>query len=214
MAYIKILFFTFLLAGTAGGEDNIIRIGDFSNCLKSSIPCGWEKFKDIKGMSLQQDSLFYFVTLKSVKNVEGIDRRLRFDANVHSWLKWRWRVHMLPAGACESVKKKNDSAAGIYLAFKGIYPFNHILKYVWSAEMPPGTMLPSPMHGKTIIFVVRSGSTQLNEWVTEKRDIKSDYIKAFGSQPPLVEGIAIQTDSDNTESMAIADYADICAEKE
>jgi len=44
--------------------------------------------------------------------------------------------------------------------------------------------------------------------VPENRNVLEDYINAFGSQPPSVEGIAIQTDSDNTNSSASADFDD------
>jgi hypothetical protein len=214
MVFAKLLLYALIIpAILTADNENIIRLGDFSNCIKSGIPCGWEKFKEIKGVSLQHDSVYYFVTIKSANDVEGIDKRMRFNVNEYSLLKWHWRVHALPVGAREDVKKKNDSAAGIYIAFKGIYPFNHVIKYVWSAQMPVGMIFPSPNHGKTMIFIIRSGSAGLNEWVSEKRDIRNDYITAFGSSPPLAEAIAIQTDSDNTQSTANADYADICASK-
>ena len=75
-------------------------------------------------------------------------------------------------------------------------------------------MLPSPYSGNTKIFVVRSGPAHINKWMIEKRDIKSDYLKAFGASPPLAEGIALQSDSDNTRTSASADYADIVVSKE
>ena len=208
------LFFAFLLSLSNVSGPNQIALGEFTDCVKNGLPCGWEKFKATKGVLLQRDSLGYFVNIKSHKDVEGIDRRIRFDIKEYSWLQWRWRVRVLPENAREDVKKKNDCAAAIYIAFKGIYPFNHIIKYAWSTTLPEGTVLPSPYSGNTKVFVVRSGPMHVNEWMIEKRDVRSDYLKAFGSSPPPVEGIAIQSDSDNTGTCACADYADIVVSKD
>jgi hypothetical protein len=183
-------------------------IDTFSSCVKNRLPCGWQKFRDIKGVSVQCDSSNYFVRLKSEKDVESIGLKIRFNVHDFPQLRWKWRVHVLPSGGRENVKKKNDSAAGVFVAFKGLYPFNKVLKYVWSATLPVGMVFRSPHSHNAMIFVVASGSDSLNNWVTEQRNVLEDFLKAFGSQPPLVEGIAIQTDSDDTGSSACADYDD------
>ena len=48
----------------------------------------------------------------------------------------------------------------------------------------------------------------MNTWVTEKRDVFSDYRQLFGEneKDPVVKGIVILTDSDNTGTHAIGDY--------
>jgi hypothetical protein len=183
-------------------------IDTFSSCVKNRLPCGWQKVRDIKGVSLQRDSSNYFVRLKSEKDVESIGIKIRFNIHDRPQLSWKWRVHALPLGGRENVKKKNDSAAGVFVAFKGIYPFNKVIKYVWSTTLPVGTMTKSPHSGNVMIFVVSSGADSLDTWVTEGRNVLEDYLKAFGSQPPLAEGIAIQTDSDDTGTCACADYDD------
>jgi Protein of unknown function (DUF3047) len=183
-------------------------IDTFSSCVKNRLPCGWQKFRDIKGVSVQCDSSNYFVRLKSEKDVESIGLKIRFNVHDFPQLRWKWRVHVLPRDGRENVKKKNDSAAGVFVAFKGLYPFNKVLKYVWSATLPVGTVFKSPHSHNAMIFVVASGGDSLNTWVSEQRNVLEDFLKAFGSQPPLVEGIAIQTDSDDTGSSACADYDD------
>jgi len=46
-------------------------------------------------------------------------------------------------------------------------------------------------------------------WVSESRNIFDDYKTAFGKEPPMITGIAIMTDSDNTGESALAYYGDI-----
>jgi hypothetical protein len=59
------------------------------------------------------------------------------------------------------------------------------------------------------MIVVKSGKMALNTWITEERNIFDDYIRAFGEKPPMISGIAIMTDSDNTKEAATAFYGDI-----
>jgi len=52
-------------------------------------------------------------------------------------------------------------------------------------------------------------SNTSNRWVTEERNLYEDYKNAFGEEPPMVSGVAIMTDTDNTGESATAYYGDI-----
>jgi len=43
--------------------------------------------------------------------------------------------------------------------------------------------------------------------------MKEDYKQAFGKEPPMISGIAIMTDTDNTGESATAYYGDILLKK-
>jgi hypothetical protein len=74
-------------------------------------------------------------------------------------------------------------------------------------------MIPNPYTNRVIMIVVESGETKLNQWVSEERNIFEDYKKAFGQEPPMISGIAIMTDTDNTGESATAYYGDILFRK-
>jgi hypothetical protein len=59
------------------------------------------------------------------------------------------------------------------------------------------------------VLVVESGTADLNQWRSERRNIFEDYRRAFGEDPPMITGVAIMTDSDNTGESATAWYGDI-----
>ena len=59
------------------------------------------------------------------------------------------------------------------------------------------------------MIVVESGAASVGRWVDERRDVFADYRSAFATEPPLVSGVAIMTDSDDTGESATAYYADI-----
>lgn len=59
------------------------------------------------------------------------------------------------------------------------------------------------------MIVVESGAAKVGEWVEESRNVYQDYKRAFGEDPPAINGIAIMTDTDNTKERAVAYYGDI-----
>ncbi len=63
------------------------------------------------------------------------------------------------------------------------------------------------------MIVVESGSAKLNTWVAETRNVYEDYKRAFGEEPPMISGVAIMTDTDNTGESAEAFYGDIVFKK-
>ena len=59
------------------------------------------------------------------------------------------------------------------------------------------------------MIVVESGPSRIGQWREETRNLYEDFRRAFGEEPPLVNGVAIMTDSDNTGESAVAYYGDI-----
>jgi hypothetical protein len=64
-----------------------------------------------------------------------------------------------------------------------------------------------------MMIAVESGVQKLNNWVEEVRNIYHDYKKAYGEEPPLISGVAIMTDSDNTKESAVSFFGDIVFHK-
>jgi hypothetical protein len=114
----------------------------------------------------------------------------------------------LPVGGDERSKNTNDSAAGVYVVFDSkVVP--RVIKYVWSSTLPAGTQITSPVYWRSRVEVLQSGPpNQAGEWREETVNIYEDYKKFFESEPGEVQGIAILTDSDVTQSVAEADYDD------
>ncbi len=122
-------------------------------------------------------------------------------------LRWRWRVDQLPSGGNERVAKTNDSAAAVYVIFDNrLLP--RTIKYVWSATLPVGTHVDSPVYWRAKVVVLQSGSSGLGEWRQEVVNFYQDYRALFGVEPGEVQGIAVLTDADATASVAEADYDD------
>jgi hypothetical protein len=63
------------------------------------------------------------------------------------------------------------------------------------------------------MVVLRSGPQGVGTWMEEERNIYEDYRNAFGGEPPMINGVAIMTDTDNTKESAVAYFGDIVFEK-
>jgi hypothetical protein len=59
------------------------------------------------------------------------------------------------------------------------------------------------------MFVVESGDANVGKWREYERNLYEDYKRAFGEEPPMISGIAIMTDTDNTGESATAYYGEI-----
>lgn len=150
-------------------------------------------------------------------SASGLYRDFRYRISKHPWIEWTWRVERLQRTADIRVKAGEDYAAAIFLIFGRPSMLNRdvpTLAYVWtSARIPEGSIIDSPYHpGTTRSIVVRSGERRLGQWLRERRNVISDYQRAFGREPPeTVEVIALFTDNDQTREPVEAYYGAVWA---
>jgi hypothetical protein len=87
------------------------------------------------------------------------------------------------------------------------------ISYIWGSNSPADAMIANAYTDHVMMFVVQGGSDKLRQWVTEERNVYEDYQQAFGEEPAMISGVAIMTDTDNTQESAIAWYGDIVFRK-
>lgn len=133
-------------------------------------------------------------------------------------LSWRWRAVTLPNGGNECQAGKGDSAAVIYASWRRGLRW-YTLKYVWSAVGHKGAVCDkksNPFVAQNTVVLETGGP--LNEWKTERIDLKAEFRKHFengdatASVPDFL-GVGIMTDGDQTRSDSSADYADFVVER-
>jgi hypothetical protein len=150
-------------------------------------------------------------------------------------VQWRWKVTNVLHKGDVTRKEGDDYPARIYITFEydsskvgffdkakyetvkllyGQYPPMAAINYIWESKAPKGTVVPNPYTDQVKMIVVESGVERLNLWVSEERNVYEDYKKAFGDEPPLISGVAIMTDTDNTGESATAYYGDIVFKKQ
>jgi len=145
-------------------------------------------------------------------------------------VKFSWKVPGLIEQADLALRDKDDAPVRVVLAFEGDrsrfstrdaalselaraltgeeMPYATLM-YVWCNRREPGTVIRNPRTDRVRKLVVESGAARLNQWVDYERDIRADYQRAFGEPPGALVGIAIMTDSDNTQSRTRAWYGPV-----
>lgn len=80
------------------------------------------------------------------------------------------------------------------------------LVYVWDNRYPAGTVIAHRRTQRIKTMVIESGPHRLGRWVDIERDLSADYFKAFGKAPQRLKGLALMTDSNNTQQPTRAWY--------
>ena len=140
-------------------------------------------------------------------------RELEIDLAQTPYLHWRWRIEAtLGPDIDERSKAGDDYPARIYVVRRGGLAFwrTRALNYVWSSTQPEGARWPNAYAGENVQLVaVNSGDQQAGEWVSHSRDLRADWLEAFGEAIDSLDGIALMTDADDTGGTARAWYAEI-----
>ena len=163
-------------------------------------------------------------------SMSGLSHGLRVDPQAMPMLEWRWRVSGVPAKGEIGTREGDDYAARLYVLFDydlAKLPFMTRMKiklarslygeavpaaglcYVWDARAPVGTTAWSAYTDRLRMIVVESGTAKAGQWVSFRRNVVEDYRAAFGEEPPVISGVAIATDTDNTGAAVTAWYGDI-----
>jgi hypothetical protein len=218
----------------------VIEVGKFSDAVVGDgLPAGWKPltFKKIEKhthYSLVADDGKTVVKAVSEASASGLIRDIQINSKEYPIVRWRWKVSNILKGGNVHRKDGDDYPARLYITFEydpgklsfserlkyqaaklfyGEYPPLAAINYIWESHAAIGTMVPNPYTERVMMIVVESGAGKLNQWVSEERNIYEDYKRAFGEEPPMISGVAIMTDTDNTGEAATAYYGDILFEK-
>jgi hypothetical protein len=219
--FLVVLFLLLLAFGTVGvavvssDEPELVRtVEDFSSFEEGSFPEGW-KSRGGEGSEVYRVRYDHepYLEAHAKESAVTIAKKFEYDLTEYPYLSWQWRVIELPKGGDERYKKTGDSAAAIYVIFEGRFRPKSI-KYVWSASLPRATTTESPYNSKTKIVVMQNQCSPVDEWVFERVNVCVDYQRLFGGETESVQAIGLMSDSDNTQSTAVAHYKAIMISKQ
>jgi len=221
--------------------DHFLVVGQFSTGVPGlAMPDKWKPlaFKGIDRHTeyrLVRDANTVVLQAQSDAAASGLIREINIDVAEYSFVEWRWKVANVLREGDITTKKGDDSPARLYIAFAydpdkvgpfeklkfmilrliyGSYPPSGAINYIWASSAPVGSVLPNRHAHRVRMFVLESGPGKVEEWVLERRNVYDDYQQAFGEDPPLISGVGIMTDTDNTGASATAYYGDIVFKRE
>lgn len=233
---VLVLFFLSASALFAPAQERLV-IGEFSAAdpADSVLPEGWapltfDKIDRHTRYDLVRDNGTTVLRARSDRSASGLIRKIRIDPRQYPVIQWRWKITNVFEQGDVTRKSGDDYPARIYIAFAydpdqaglwekakfgaikaiyGEYPPQAAINYIWGSHAPVGTRVPNPFTDRVMMIAVESGMARQNTWVTETRNIYEDYRQVFGEEPPLISGVAVMTDADNTGEAAVAYYGDI-----
>jgi hypothetical protein len=214
----------------------VLEVGKFSTAAPGTeFPENWKpltfpKIKRHTNYTLIREGDAVVVKAVSEASSSGLTRDITIDPKEYPVVQWRWKVGNLLTTSDVTRKDGDDYPARLYITFAydsskvsffektkyeaarllyGQYPPLGALNYIWDTKAAKGTIVPNPYTSRAMMIVVESGAADVNRWITEERNVYEDYKAAFGEEPPMISGVAIMTDTDNTGEAATAFYGDI-----
>ena len=193
----------------------------------------WQPFllpgKRPTAYSAQADSRGWVLHAASDASASIYRRPLRIESADLGDVSFSWKVTALPTGGDVREVDSGD-AVRVMLAFDGDHsrlgvrdrmmfdlmqaltgeppPFATLM-YVWNARACADTVVIHKRSDRVRKIVLESGPEHLGQWRQYRRNVRADYRLAFGEEPGPLVGVAVMTDSDNTQSRAEAWYGEI-----
>jgi hypothetical protein len=164
------------------------------------------------------------------KSASGLAVKLKPRSSQHLWLEWEWKATGSLDKANNLDRYADDAPLRILVAFDGDrskltlkdkmvgelaqimsgqeMPYATLM-YIWSPNGQLNQIKPNSHTNRIKMIAVDAGKENLGQWRKHSRDLTADYEAAYGYAPGNVIGIALLTDTDNTNSETKAYYGDI-----
>ena len=225
-----------VLLGSLGSGlyDEVVPVGAFSEMDPSrAVPEGWYRVSlaaafDETTYELVPGTDGAVVRAQSENATGSLATEPRVDLHTHPILEWRWKVSTIIPEARADDKFRDDSPARIFVSFDYdgldlIQRLQHVamralgydavptraIAYFWGNQEPRHVVLDNTRAQWIQMVPVRNREDTTGAWLTERRNVRSDYRRIFGEEPPPVERVALMTDTENTGRRVTALYGDV-----
>ncbi|MEP6960088.1 MAG: DUF3047 domain-containing protein, partial [Nitrospirota bacterium] len=229
------------IATSAARADSpsLIEVAKFSSgTVGQAVPDGWKpltfnKIPKHTSYEVVKEGGVTIVKAVSEASASGLIKPVVIDPKEYPIVRWRWKIDNVLQRSDVALKEGDDYPARLYITFEydpGKVSFSKMLQYkagralfgdipiaalnyIWGTKTPVGTIVENAYTDFAKMVVVESGTQKVGMWIDEERNIFEDYKKAFAEEPPMINGVAIMSDTDNTKGKATAYYGDIVFQK-
>lgn len=220
---LKIFFSSLLLCAISlpapnnAGARETIDLSSWTEVEGATLPDHWQllnfpSISEATSYRVVQDPAYGpVIRAQSFAGAGGIFRSISVDPNKFQILNWSWKIYNTLSGSSLIHKNGDDFPARVMISFKTVGNArtgqrDNILCYVWATDDSVGSIAVNPIHSHIRTVVAASGNDQRGTWLEMSRNIVVDYLQAFSEEPGTITGVALMTDTDNTESEARAWY--------
>ena len=152
-----------------------------------------------------------FLRAEAKGTASGLGKKVKIDLRKTPFINITWKIEKDLKGIDERSKKGHDYAARVFVVKKtGLTPLsNKAVNYVFSSNNSTNEFWRSPYTKSSIDYVLSTTKENLNEWVTVKANVKEHFKKLHDLNVDELTGLAIMTDTDQTDIKAISYYQNI-----
>jgi len=201
----------------------------------AALPAGFRHFAfsgqtRMTEYTLVEDGGRTVLRARADASTSGIIRELRVDPRTHPVLAWQWKVMRVLEKSDLARREGDDFPARLYVTFdvpaeslstsermqlrlaRTLYGPDvpvAALCYVWDTKAHAGTIAPNAYTDRVRVIVVDSGRANVGRWRMHERNVLADFRSAFGGEAPMVNGVIVSTDTDNTAEAAETFYGDV-----
>ncbi len=198
-----------VLVATATWAADVVTVEDWSTYTVGAkgVPKGWktQNWGSPKyDLGIVDNGGHKVLHLKSADESSTISKDIKGKLKLKETpvLEWTWKAVVLPKNGNACVKATDDEAIQVYVAWPRFPEAvrSRIIGYVWDTTAPVGTICKSEQTGTVTYVVVRSGTADLGQWVTERRNVRDDFKKIYGEDPDDPAAVSVSIDSNDTHS--------------
>lgn len=204
---LKLILLSLLFFCNANSE--ILKVFDFTEEELKTLEVRKIKGETLWSVDANQNGNFLKAEANGVAS--GLGKEINIDLNKTPFLNITWKVEKDLKGIIENSKKGHDYAARVFVIKKtGATPLsNRALNYVFSSNNDIHQNWFSPYTKKSVDYILSTTKKNYNEWVSVKVNIKDHFKKFHNLDVDNLDGIALMTDTDNSELLAISYYQNI-----
>lgn len=173
----------------------------------------WEEESFIGNTNYQlvEDDVGLCLQAVTDASASGLFLEMEIDLIETPYLNWSWKIENIFSGNNEHIREGDDYPVRIFVvASGGIFFWKTMaINYVWSSNQELNSQWDSAVTRNAKMLAVRSGNSEVGQWVNERRNIREDFNTFFGVDITEINAIVIMSDSDNTGQSATAYYGDI-----
>lgn len=118
------------------------------------------------------------------KNVGILQKETPFELTPDTEISWDWKVDAIPSALPEDTAASHD-----YISIAVEFENGRDITYYWSNDLPIGKAYWCPLptwKDREFHVVVRSGEGDLKKWLSEKRNLYTDYEQYMGAPPERI----------------------------
>jgi len=182
-----------------------------------------EEFKKLKIRKVRGAKAETIYTLGSNENgnylkaetkdgaASGLGKEIKVNIEKTPYINITWKIEKDLKGINEKTKKGHDYAARVFVIKKtGYTPLsNKAINYVFSSNNSVDEHWRSPYTKSSVDYVLSTTKNSFNEWITVKANVKKHFKELHDLDVKELSGLAIMTDTDQTNKNVVAYYQNI-----